>query len=61
MRSPSEHSGDIGLVVAAVWMMVAGAWIALAGGFSITLALVVAGALAIGAAVLVTSLDGHGR
>ena len=61
MRSPNEHSGDIGLVVAAVWMMVSGAWIALAGSFSIAFALVVAGALAIGGVLAVTSLGKHGR
>ena len=51
MRSSSEHSGDIGVVVAAVWMMVVGAWIALAGRFSIMLALLVAGGIVLTGAV----------
>ena len=44
MRGPSEHLGsDIGLIVVAVWMLVAGAWVALSGGFAITVALVLSG------------------
>ena len=62
MRGSGEHiGGDVGLVVVAVWMIVAGTWIALAGGFSITLALVLAGVLAVAAAAAVDRLDRHGR
>ena len=50
MRNSSEHSGDVGVVVAAVWMIVVGAWIALAGRFSIMLALLVVGAVVFTAA-----------
>ena len=50
MRGSGEHiKGDIGVVVAAVWLMVAGAWIAQAGRFSIALALLEAGAVAVSA------------
>jgi hypothetical protein len=58
MRGSGEHiSGDIGVVVAAVWLVVAGAWIAQAGGFSIALALLVAGALAVTVATVVFRYD----
>lgn len=47
MRGSSEHIGsDIGVIVVAIWMLVAGAWIALSGGFAITAALVLSGIVA---------------
>jgi hypothetical protein len=48
-------------VVAAVWLVVAGAWIAQAGGFSIALALLVAGALAVTVATVVFRYDDRHR
>jgi len=58
MRGSGEHiGGDIGVVVAAVWLVVAGAWIAQAGRFSIALALLVAGALAVTAATAAFRYD----
>ena len=53
MRGSGEHvGGDIGVLVAAVWLVVAGAWIAQAGRFSIALALLATGALAVTAATV---------
>lgn len=62
MRGSGEHiGGDIGVVVAAVWLVVAGAWIAQAGRFSIALALLVAGALAVTAATVAFRYDDRHR
>ena len=62
MRASSDYSGDIGVVIVAVWMMVVGAWIALSGRFSITLALMVAGGIVLaGAATAIHHDRRHGR
>ena len=62
MRGSGEHiSGDVGVVVAAVWLVVAGAWIAQAGRFSIALALLVAGAVAVSATTFALRHDERHR
>ena len=62
MRGSGEHiSGDVGVVVAAVWLMVAGIWIAQAGRFSIALALLVTGALAVTATTVAFRYDHRRR
>lgn len=58
MRGTSDHIGeDVGLVVAAVWMIVVGAWIALSGRFEITVAMLVVGAVAVIAAGALITRD----
>ena len=62
MRGSGEHiKGDIGVVVAAVWLMVAGAWIAQAGRFAIARALLVAGAVAVSAMTVALRYDERHR
>lgn len=62
MRGSGEHiSGDVGVVVAAVWLVVAGIWIAQAGRFSIGLALLVTGAVAVTTATAAFRWDNRRR
>lgn len=62
MRGSREDNGaDVGIVVVAVWMLVAGAWIAQSGGFAITIALILAGIVAVIVPIALMRHEAHTR